>query len=174
MEENISSEERNAPAGREIGAGEGKNDNFSVQKKDRLKKAMKQTRFWLLFFAILLVWMGVMQYFVAEKYRAFVKIVGEGEEVSANATTDGLDFGILPRGNSSTRFITINNQGERDIYVKIYKWGEIGKFIETNRNDFVLEAGKGENLEFMLEVPSGAEEKEYGGKVVIFEIPKIL
>jgi hypothetical protein len=70
--------------------------------------------------------------------------------------------------------VTVNNKGKRDVYVKIYKWGGAGKFIDINRNDFVLGAGESENLEFRLEVPSGAEQKRYDGRVIIFEIPKIL
>lgn len=174
MEDNIASEEKNVLETSESVAGNYQGKVFSSQNKEALKKFMKRAKSWLPLFVILLVWIGVMQYVVAEKYQAVVKVVGESEQVSTNVTTDGLDFGSLPRGNASTRFVTIENKGARDVYVKIYKWGGISKFIETNRGSFILKAGENENLEFSLKIPSGAEEKEYKGKIIVFEIPKFL
>ena len=174
MEENIPSIENNAAVSLDTGAGDWKVKTFSSQNKEKAKKLVRQAKSWWLFLAILLVWIVVLQYIAAEKYQAVVKVVGESEEVSANVTTDGLDFGFLPRGNSSTRFVTIQNKGAHDVYVKIYKWGGITEFIEINRNGFVLKAGESENLEFSLKIPSGSEEKEYKGKIIVFEIPKFL
>lgn len=174
MKEDILSEESNVLTGQEVGAGEGTEKNVSTRRAEKLKKVMRRVKSGWLFLAILLVWVGVMQYIVAEKYPVVMKVVGESEEISANAMSYGLDFGALPKGNSSVRFVTIDNKGNRDVYVKIYKWGGASKFIEIDRNNFVLEAGGSENLEFRLEVPSGVTEKQYKGKVIIFEIPKIL
>lgn len=174
MEENIPSIENDVATSPEAGPGDWKDKILSSQNKKKAKKLARRAKSWWLFFAILLVWIGVMQYVVAEKYQAVVKVVGESEQVSTNVTTDGLDFGSLPRGNASTRFVTIENKGARDVYVKIYKWGGISKFIETNRGSFILKAGENENLEFSLKIPSGAEEKEYKGKIIVFEIPKFL
>lgn len=116
---------------------------------------------------------AVMQFVAAEKYDISVTVTGEGGEIDSDAMGNGLDFGSLPRGNSSMRFITVKNGGENDIYVKIYKWGEASRLLETNRDGFTLEAGESENLEFTIQVPSGAEEKEYEGRLTIFEIPRI-
>lgn len=172
MEDNISSTEKNDSKNSDTTGWKSK--IFSVKNKERLNKTMKLAKTWWLFFAVLVIWIGVTQYIVAEKYQAVVKVVGGSGQISANVTAGGLDFGSLPRGDSSTRFVTIENNGKRDVYVKIYKWGGINKFIETNRDNFVLEAGKNENLEFLLEIPSGAAEKEYQGKIIVFEIPKFL
>lgn len=174
MKEDIVSEESDVLTRQEVGAGEGTGEKISTQREEKVKRVMRLVKSGWLFLAILLVWVGVMQYIVAEKYPVVVKVVGESEELSANAISDGLDFGTLPKGDFSVRFVTVENKGNRDVYVKIYKWGGAGKFIEIDRNDFVLGAGGSENLEFRLEVPSGAQEKQYKGRVIIFEIPKIL
>lgn len=156
-----------------VARGRGGKDSL-LRGKTNIRKIIKQTKSWWLFFAVLLVWVGAVQYFAAEKYQAVVKVVGENRETSVNTAADGLDFGSLTEGNSSTRFVTVKNNGKRDVYVKIYKLGEISKLIKINRNDFALGAGENKNIEFLLEVPSGAKEKEYKGKVLIFKIPKIL
>lgn len=174
MEENILTEEKNIPEASEFGAGErGDKDSLS-RGKTNIRKIIKQAKSWWLFFAVLLVWIGAVQYSAAEKYQAVVKVVGENRETTVNAVADGLDFGSLVEGNSSARFVTIKNNGKYGVYVKVYKLGEIGKFIKIDRNDFVLGAEESKNIEFLLEVPSGAKEKEYKGKVLIFKLPKIL
>ncbi len=127
----------------------------------------------VIFVFIFVLGFMVMQFMVAEKYDVSVMVIGAESEIDSDATAEGLDFGSLPRGDSSTRFITIRNGGENDAYVKIYKWGEASRFLETNRDGFTLEAGENENLEFTIKVPSEAQEKEYEGRLVIFEIPRI-
>ncbi|MFA6897528.1 MAG: hypothetical protein WCQ96_04570 [Patescibacteria group bacterium] len=174
MEENILTEEKNILGTSKSGAGErGGKDSLS-RGETNMRKIIRRAKSWWLFFAVLLIWIGAVQYFAAEKYQAVVKVVGENRETSVNTVADGLDFGSLAEGNSSTRFVTVKNNGKYGVYVKVYKLGEIGKFIKINRNDFVLGAGESKNIEFLLEVPSGAKEKEYEGKVLIFKIPKIL
>ena len=167
-------EGKNISEASESGVGERGGKDFLSRGKTNIWKIIKQAKSWWLFFAVLLVWIGAVQYFAAEKYQAVVKVVGENREMSVNAVADGLDFGSLAEGNSSTRFVTVKNNGAYGVYMKVYKWGEIGKFIKINRSDFALGAGESKNLEFILEVPSGAKEKEYKGKILIFKIPKIL
>lgn len=152
----------------------GKDSRKNILIKERIGRSVRWMKSWWMFFAILLLWIGIMQYVVAEKYSMTVNVVGENKEVSAQTTTDGLDFGTMIKGNSSTRFITIENKGSRDMYVKVYKLGGISSFVEVSRDDFILPASESENLEFLLSVPSGAKEKEYTGRIFVFEIPKIL
>lgn len=152
----------------------GKDSRKNILVKEKIRGSIMWMKSWWMFFAILLLWTGIMQYIVADKYSMRVNVVAEGKEISAQATTDGLDFGTMSKGNSSTRFITVENKGSRDVYVKVYKLGNIGSFVEVSRDDFVLSSSESENLEFLLSIPSGADEKEYTGRIFVFEIPKIL
>jgi hypothetical protein len=146
----------------------------ALRQKSERRRLLLRLRPHLFIGAVLLIWVGVMQYVVADKYPASVRVVGAGAETAASVSADGLDFGSLARGNSSTRFITIRNGSVRDVYVKIIKLGDVGKFVELSRNDFVLGRGKSESLEFSLHIPSGAEERGYSGRILVFELPKIL
>lgn len=128
----------------------------------------------LAFFAsVFVLGFAAMQFAAAEKYDISVLAIEEGGEIDSDAAASGLDFGSLPRGDSSIRFITVKNGGENDAYVKICKWGAASRFLEADRDGFTLKAGESKNLEFTIKVPSKAEEKRYTGNLAIFEIPLI-
>ncbi|MCK5085110.1 hypothetical protein KAK05_00185, partial [Candidatus Parcubacteria bacterium] len=75
--------------------------------------------------------------------------------------------------NASTRFVTIENNGNMNIYVAVVKYGGIAELIKISRNNFVLDPGEKEKLEFLLEMPISANKEEYTGKVIIFKLPKL-
>ncbi|MFA7169447.1 MAG: hypothetical protein WC178_01180 [Candidatus Paceibacterota bacterium] len=149
-----------------------KQDFFAITKDCKSWRVKLKTM--LIFLLILLSWFVVIQYITAEKYVAIVNVLGENEQISAGENKDLIDYGNLPKGSSSTRFITISNSGNSDIYIKILKIGGIGKLIKVNRNDFFLRSKEIEKLEFSVETEADTKEKEYTGKVIIFKIPKIL
>jgi hypothetical protein len=162
-------------------SAESRRDKIGAQKeksgilggKAKEKGGLRKLKSLVIFVLIFMVWVVAMQFVVAQKYEVAVDVAENGVEAESRAAVDGLDFGLLPHGESSMRFITIKNDGDRDVYVKIYKLGKAGKFLEINRNDFTLKAGEMENLEFTLNVPSGAKEKRYEGKVFIFQVPEM-
>ena len=127
----------------------------------------------VLFVALIFIWIGAVQYFAADKYNAVVKVQEEGKGVGVNPTTEELDFGDLPKGDNLMRFVTIENSGEMDIYVKIIKTGNISDLIEINKNNFVLSSGDSVKIELLLEMPISADQEEYKGKVMIFKLPKL-
>ena len=126
-----------------------------------------------LFIVFIVVWFAVVQYIAADKYEAVVKVVEEGGKIGVNPMTERLDYGDLPKGNASTRFVTIENSGKMGIYVAIVKYGGIAELIKINRNNFVLNPGEEEKLELLLEMPISANKEEYKGKVLIFKLPKV-
>lgn len=147
---------------------------INLQKtKKKKRKAGKVLKIIVLFATLIFVWIGAVQYLAADRYGAVVKIQKEGESIGVNPTTEKLDFGDLPKGNSLMRFITIENSGEMDVYVKIIKTGSIADLIELNRNDFVLSSGDSAKIELLLEMPISADKEEYKGKVIIFKLPKL-
>lgn len=122
---------------------------------------------------ILVAWIAVIQFVAAEKYDVTVTVTGEAAETDQKAEAEGLDFGSLSKGGSSVRYVTVKNGGKSDIYVKIYKLGGVAGLVKANRDGFTLKAGKSENLEFTVDVPENAQEKEYTGRIIIFQMPKL-
>ena len=148
----------------------GANDNIIPKKKMTLKRILKMT---VLFIIFLMAWFAIVQYMAADKYEAVVKVMEEGGKIGVNPMTERLDYGDLPKGNASTRFITIENRGGMDIYVAVVKYGGIAELIKVSRNNFVLDPGEKEKLELLLEMPISADKEEYKGKVLIFKLPKV-
>lgn len=155
------------------------NDKETEQKKElavknRKKrspgKVLKMIVLSVVFFA---VWFAIVQYIAADKYDAVVKVIEANGKIGVNPMTERLDYGDLPKGNASTRFVTIENNGKMDIYVAIVKYGEIAELIKINKNNFVLAPGEKEKLELPLEMPISANKEEYKGKVVVFKFPKV-
>jgi len=157
-----------------LSAGQSKENSNKLlgmgKKRRPIKKILKAAD---LFAALLAVWFAVVQYMAADKYEAVVKVVEEGGKVGVNPLTERLDYGDLPKGNSSTRFVTIENSGDMNIYVKVVKMGDISELIKLSRNDFVLSPRQSEKLEFLLEMPISADKGEYKGQVMIFKLPKV-
>ncbi len=120
---------------------------------------------------ILMIWFISVQYIAADKYEAVVKI-SDTNKVGVNPSTDKLDYGDLPKGKTSTRFITIENNGSMASYIKIVKTGSIGELITLSKNDFELKPKEKEKLELTLSLPISADLEEYKGEVIVFKIPK--
>ena len=127
----------------------------------------------ILLIIFIIAWFAVVQYIAADKYEAVVKVMEEGGKIGVNPMTDRLDYGDLPKGNTSTRFVTIENGGKMNVYVVIFKYGEIAELIRINRNNFIIESGEKEKVEFSLEMPISANKEGYEGKVLIFKLPKV-
>ena len=157
---------------RENEASDANNESLGkIQKKKMtLKRILKMT---VLFVVFLAAWFAIVQYMAADKYEAVVKVVEEGGKIGVNPMTERLDYGDLPKGNASTRFVTIENSGGMDIYVMVVKYGGIAELIKVSRNNFVLDPGEKEKLELSLNMPISANKEEYKGKVVIFKLPKV-
>lgn len=120
---------------------------------------------------VVLLSLVLSQYFNAARYEALVQ-VKEGNTVGVNPTGERLDFGDLPRDKSAIRHVTLENKGSWDTQVIVWKRGDVSDLIKVSKNNFVLESGKTEKLEFSLYVPNSAEYRYYNGSVVIFRIPK--
>jgi len=142
----------------------------TTEKKWTVKKIMKTVA---LAAVVLLAWLAIVQYMAADKYEAVVKVVEQGGKIGVNPLTERLDFGDLPKGNSASRIINVENKGGMNIYVKIIKTGEISELIKISKNDFVLPPNSNEKVEFLLEMPISADKEGYKGNVMVFKLPKI-
>ncbi len=104
-------------------------------------------------------------------YDLIVNVV-EGENVmGVNPLTDNLDFGVLSRNNGMTRYITLKNEERFPIFVAVFKFGEIAKLVEIDKEYFLLEAGKETKLAYEVQIPPSAEIKKYSGWTAIFRLP---
>ncbi len=144
--------------------------NETRKKKITLKKILKLV---ILFIMLVFVWVGIVQYMAADKYDAVVKVVEEGGKIGVNPTAERLDYGDIPKGNALTRFITIENNGNMDIYVAVVKFGSVAELIKISKNNFTLYAGDDEKIELTLAMPISANKEEYKGKVIVFKLPKL-
>ena len=142
-----------------------------IQKKKMTPK--KFLKIAVLFMVFVAAWFAIVQYMAADKYEAVVKVMEKGGKIGVNPMTERLDYGDLPKGNASTRFVTIENNGKMGIYVAVVKYGGIAELIKISRNNFILDPEEKEKLEFLLEMPISANKEEYKGKVVIFKLPKL-
>ena len=148
--------------------------NVKIQTMEKKKWTTKKIlKLVALFVITVFIWIGAVQYFAADKYNAVVKVQEEDKGVGVNPTTEELDFGDLPKGDNLMRFVTIENGGEMDVYVKIIKTGSISDLIEINKNNFVLSSGNSVKIELLLEMPISADKEGYEGKVIIFKLPKL-
>ena len=151
--------------------GNNKEENDIIQKKKISPK--KFLKIVVLFAMFVVAWFAIVQYMAADKYEAVVKVVEEGGKIGVNPMTERLDYGDLPKGNASTRFVTIENNGKMGIYVAVVKYGGIAELIKISRNNFVLYSGEKEKLELSLEMPISANKEGYEGKIIIFKLPKV-
>ena len=151
--------------------GNNKEKNDIIQKKKMSPK--KFLKIVVLFIVFVTAWFAIVQYMAADKYEAVVKVMEEGGKIGVNPMTERLDYGDLPKGNASTRFVTIENNGKMKIYVAVVKYGGIAELIKISRNNFILDPEEKEKLEFLLEMPISANRESYEGKVIIFKLPKV-
>lgn len=153
-----------------VGRSEEYHSSARSEKKEKLKKYAKAT---VLATAAILIWFGIGQYRAAEKYEAFVNVVEAGKTAQAGSETDRIDYGSLPQGESSVRFMTIENKGKRDAYVKIVPAGSLRKMLKAEPGAFALKPGESRKVELILETKDNSKVREYEGKILIFKIPKI-
>ena len=109
------------------------------------------------------------------KYETGVSIIEQQNtsELFLGMTADNLEFGVIPTGVVSKRFMNLANKDEVDYKVLLIVTGNISPMIKFNKNDFILQ--KGENVEITVFLdPSLAQDLgNYTGEIsVISKTPK--
>lgn len=161
--------------GKDKKGSEDRKYSFRNKSRDIAAALRKNAKLTGLILLSLIVWFFAIQFIAAEKYTAVVKVGQQNMLIDANAASAGnlLDYGSLPKGNSATKFITVKNDGGRDVYVKMIGTGDIGKILKIDRNNFIVQKGQKEKVEFTVEVPSDTSKTEYKGGIFIFKLPKL-
>jgi len=82
---------------------------------------------------------------------------------SFNLDNDAIHFGSIPRGSSSLRSITLENDKESFVILK-----PLGTdYLTADKNYFLMPANKPTEIELKVEVPFNAKIGKYSGKLLI-------
>lgn len=121
-----------------------------------------------------LVLTAAVEFAYAIKYSMRVKVIAGKRSFGVNPLTTSVDFGDMPRGGRSIRFVSLDNDGRRPAYVWVVMRGEIADFVTAKPSSLLLQPGKAAKLSFEMYVPASAPLKAYEGRVYIFRFPKLL
>ncbi|MFH1592234.1 MAG: hypothetical protein ABIB47_02620 [Candidatus Woesearchaeota archaeon] len=95
-------------------------------------------------------------------------IVENSRVIGFDVDDEVLAFGKVPRGSSNTRSLTIKNDYDFPIRVRLIKEGEISEFIQFSNNDFLLEVSESKDVNVIATPSYDAEEKTYTGVLKVF------
>ena len=84
--------------------------------------------------------------------------------VGINLDDDAMHFGTLLNGGCSSRDVTIKHEYDHPVNVMISIIGDLEGWTSIEKNDFILEEGQEENVEFKICSPIDAiKDKTYTG-----------
>lgn len=94
-----------------------------------------------------------------------------GDRIGLNADTDMLNFGIIMPGSSVRRSINVTNTHPYNISVKLFKKGNISRFISFQQ-DSIVEPNTSKSIVISAGVPLNTSFESYSGqlKVAFFSI----
>lgn len=128
----------------------------------------------LLFIAIVLFVVGLTEIIYTLYKVQHIETIPARAEVSKKAGfaigKEGLNFGLVPRGGSSTREIVIVNQDTKEMRTRVLIRGSISKFLAIAESDFILKRNETKKLSFSAIIPEDTRYGNYTGKIlIIFE-----
>lgn len=122
---------------------------------------------------IILIFFIALEFFSAPKFQAMVQVVEDPNRVGVNPTAEQLDFGDLSRGTGAIRYIDLKNESRLDTIIMVLKFGELAELLEVSRNNFTLQPGAEQRLEFILNIPVSAPARQYQASIWIIRIPNL-
>lgn len=88
-------------------------------------------------------------------------------------TSDNLEFGIIPLGSVSKRFLTLTNNNEENYKIILKVSGNISPMVKFNKNDFILAKDENMSVTVFLDSSIGLVPGNYTGEIfVISSRPK--
>jgi hypothetical protein len=127
----------------------------------------KENRVWVFMGAMLfLVVFGLFYFSPIQKEIISVKFV-VGENMGFGLGDGILNFGQIVPGNGATRNVSVENDFDRPVRIKIKSSGDVSRALSVSGNDFVLSPRENRNVSFSVYVDDGFEFGEYSGEVVI-------
>jgi len=106
-------------------------------------------------------------------YSAMVVAKAAGEPIGMAPFTDRVDFGDVPQGESTTKGITLENEGENDNSIKVFITGSISSLVDIKpSSSFTIAAGEIKEIRLRLRMPASAEpETKFTGRIFILRLP---
>ncbi|MHB0977447.1 MAG: hypothetical protein ACYC1U_09685 [Candidatus Aquicultorales bacterium] len=117
---------------------------------------------------------AIVEFAYAKKYDVQVNVEKGQGSFGVNPMTDRLDFGDMPLGSRSNRFVDLENSGGRKVYVIVFITGEVSNFIVVKPNYFTLDAAGKKKLTFELNIPRNAQTTKYRGRAYMIMLPRLL
>jgi len=90
-----------------------------------------------------------------------------GNHIGFNTDTDKLYFGTLPRGNTASRNIVIENKEYEKSVVRLKVYGEIKGWVAVSENNFILKQGESKKVVIEAIAPEDAELKSYDSRLIV-------
>jgi hypothetical protein len=87
--------------------------------------------------------------------------------VGLNVAKDKLYLGTIPPKGSGNRNITIENNHNKKVLVKIKTTNEISDFITIEKNNFILMPNESIEIKIKAIIPYNTEKKDYKGNLII-------
>jgi len=111
------------------------------------------------------------------KYVTKVNIIEQQNtsETFLGMTADNLEFGVIPLGSISKRFLNLANDDEIDYKILFIVNGNISPMIKFDKNDFILQKGKDTTITVSLDSSLALNSGNYTGEVsVVSKRPRLL
>ena len=112
-----------------------------------------------------------------DNYKTAVSIIKQqnASEVFLGMTSDDLEFGVIPLGSGSNRFMNLANDDEIDYKILLIVTGNITPMVKFDSNDFNLRKGENAKITVTLDSSLAPTPGNYTGEVsVISKRPRLL
>ena len=106
-------------------------------------------------------------------YAMQVVVTEKGGQLNIAPFTDRIDFGDVPQGSGIAKTVTLENAGDNDNHIRIYRMGGIWSFIDISPGtSFVLEGGETETIKMSISIPETATVGDkFTGRIFILRLP---
>ena len=111
------------------------------------------------------------------KYETKVSIIEQQNtsELHLGITADNLEFGVMPPGSVSKRFLNLANDDEIDYKILLIVKGNISSMVKFDKNDFILHKGEYAKVTVSLDSSIALTTGNYTGEVsVVSKRPRLL
>lgn len=140
-----------------------------------MKIGKKTSVFIIIFLFIVIVILGIFLFSnVIDYLSVYNKKIIEAKVIVADENFFGIEinntalaFGAISHVGSSRKSMTISNEFNYLVKIKIHSEGNISKFLEVSENNFLLGPNESKNLTFTVKIPEGTPKGTYGGYVYI-------
>jgi|GEM_PF-1512667 hypothetical protein len=153
---------------------EAKSAHKERTKQTRIKLSLSKGKIIILFVAVIFFVAGLTEIIYALYKIQHIETIPARVEVNKKigfaVGQEGLNFGLVPRGGSSTREIVIVNQDTKEMRTRVLVHGSISKFLTPPESEFILGRNETKSLSFSVIIPENTKYGNYTGKIsIIFE-----